>query len=215
MRSELAITAALVVAAMPVLAAELEVSVRSTEGAPMAQVVVTVDGVPGTEPAPPPDTATVDQVNRIFVPHVAVVRTGTAVSFPNRDDIRHHVYSFSPAKTFELPLYKGIPAEPVVFDQAGVVTLACNIHDWMLAYVYVTDSRWSMVTADDGIARFSVPDHDSYRVTVWHPVLGPDAEGIVREVPREADGTTALEVALEPAEPRGARRLRRGGGRYR
>ena len=215
MRSELTVAALLCVCAAPALGADLEVVVRSTDDAPMVQVVVAVDGVADDGTAPPPGTATVDQVNRIFVPHVSVVRTGTAVQFPNRDDIRHHVYSFSPAKTFELPLYKGMPAEPVIFDRAGVVTLACNIHDWMLAYVYVTDAPWSAVTDDAGVARFTLPDAGSYRVTVWHPSLGPDSYGIEHEVSRAASGTTTLEVVLEPAEPRGARRLRRGGGRYR
>ena len=215
MRSEATLALALFAFTAPASGAELEVRVRSTENAPMVQVVVTVGGVADDGSGRAAGTATVDQVNRIFVPHVSVVRTGTAVNFPNRDDIRHHVYSFSPAKTFELPLYKGMPAEPVVFDKAGVVTLACNIHDWMLAYVYVTDAPWSAVTDDAGVVRFTVPDADAYQVTVRHPSLGPDSYGIERTVARATDGPTTLEVVLEPAEPRGARRLRRGGGRYR
>jgi plastocyanin len=176
--------------------------------------VVTVDALPTAGPPPAPGRATVDQVNRTFDPHVSVITTGSAVLFPNRDDIRHHLYSFSEAKTFELPLYKGTPAEPIVFDKAGIVTLACNIHDWMLAYVYVTDARWSAVTDGDGRAAFALPEHDRYRVTVWHPSLGPDTPGRVHELDR-GDGTLELMVELNPAAERGSRRLRRGAGRYR
>ena len=84
----------------------------------------------------------VDQMNKEFVPRVSVVRVGTRIRFPNYDQIRHHVYSFSSAKNFEIPLYKGVPADPVVFDRSGVVTLGCNIHDWMQGYVLVTDAPY-------------------------------------------------------------------------
>ena len=200
--------------ASPAAAVELTVGAQDPDGAALSQVVVTVEALPSAAPSPAPGTATVDQVNRTFDPHVSVIHTGTAVSFPNRDDIRHHLYSFSEAKTFELPLYKGTPAAPVVFDRPGIVTLACNIHDWMLAYVYVTDARWSAVTGADGRADFTLPDHDRYRVTVWHPSLGPDTPGIVRELER-GDGALEWVVELEPSAQRGSRRLRGGAGRYR
>ena len=194
-------------------ATALSVVVHGADGAPLDQAVVIVDAGDSTETAPA--TAVIDQVNRMFVPHVSVVRTGTAVSFPNRDDIRHHLYSFSAAKTFELPLYKGTPAEPVIFDNRGIVTLACNIHDWMLAFVYVTDAPTFVVTGEDGRAAFDLPSRDQYSVTVWHPSLGPEAEGRVSVV--SSDGRTPLELRVELAAEteRGARRLRRGPGRYR
>ena len=201
-------------AAAPAAAVELVVDAHDADGRALSQVVVTVDALPRVGPPPVADTATVDQVNRTFDPHVSVIPQGTAVLFPNRDDIRHHLYSFSEAKTFELPLYKGTPAEPIVFDKAGIVTLACNIHDWMLAFVYVTDARWATVTGTDGRAEFTLPEHDRYRVTVWHPSLGPDTEGMVHELER-GDGALELVVELEPTAQRGTRRLRRGAGRYR
>ena len=201
-------------AAAPAAAVELVVDAHDADGRALSQVVVTVDALPRVGPPPVADTATVDQVNRTFDPHVSVIPQGTAVLFPNRDDIRHHLYSFSEAKTFELPLYKGTPAEPIVFDKAGIVTLACNIHDWMLAFVYVTDARWATVTGTDGRAEFTLPEHDRYRVTVWHPSLGPDTPGIVRELER-GDGALEWVVELEPSAQRGSRRLRRGAGRYR
>ncbi len=71
-------------------------------------------------------------------------RCGSAsyVQFPNKDNIRHHVYSFSAARKFELPLYSGTPAQPVLFDKVGVVKLGCNIHDWMIGYIYVTETPY-------------------------------------------------------------------------
>ena len=84
----------------------------------------------------------VDQINLEFVPHVKPVVVGSPVYFPNKDDVRHHVYSFSPAKRFELPLYSGTPAAPVVFDRPGIVAIGCNIHDWMLGYIYVAETPY-------------------------------------------------------------------------
>ena len=205
--------AALLFAATHASATTLSVVVHDAEGAPLDQAVVIVDAGPAKDS--PPLTAVIDQVNRMFVPHVSVVRTGTAVSFPNRDDIRHHLYSFSEAKTFELPLYKGTPAEPVVFDQRGIVTLACNIHDWMLGFLYVTDAPSFFVTGENGRAEFELPARNEYRVTVWHPSLGPETEGRVSVVSADGDAPLELRVELEAETERGSRRLRRGPGRYR
>jgi plastocyanin len=109
-----------------------------------------------------------DQKNKEFIPHVLPVKTGTAVFFPNSDDIQHHVYSFSPAKRFEIKLYKGTPAKPIVFNQPGVAVLGCNIHDWMLGFVFVTDTPYFAKT--DSIGRWSIdmPEGD-YQISLWHP----------------------------------------------
>ena len=74
----------------------------------------------------------IDQRDKVFVPVVTVIQTGTEVSFPNSDSVSHHVYSFAQPNTFELPLYKGKRSPTVQFDHAGVVTLGCNIHDSMV-----------------------------------------------------------------------------------
>jgi hypothetical protein len=102
------------------------------------------------------------------VPHVMVVRTGTTITFPNSDRIRHQVYSFSPAKTFALKLYAGSPKTPVEFDQSGLVVLGCNIHDTMVAFVGVVDSPYFAKTTDSGIATVNLPA-GRYRMRVWHP----------------------------------------------
>ena len=109
-----------------------------------------------------------DQKNRMFIPHVLPVQTGTAVSFPNSDDIRHHVYSFSSAKPFQLPLYKGTPANPVIFDKPGVVTLGCNIHDQMSAFIVVVNTPYFEKTGSSGRVALDV-EPGRYAVHVWYP----------------------------------------------
>lgn len=164
----LAAAVLVVTASGQLAAASLVVEVRDTHGGPVADAVVYA--VPQGRPAPPPAraAAVVDQKNRMFVPHVLPVQVGTAVSFPNSDNVRHQVYSFSPAKKFQLPLYAGNPAGPVVFDKPGVVSLGCNIHDRMSAYIVVVDTPY-FATANDGHAELqSLPD-GAYAVRVWYP----------------------------------------------
>ena len=112
--------------------------------------------------------STIDQVHKRFVPHVLAVQTGTSITFPNSDNVRHQVYSFSEAKRFELKLYAGKPANPIVMDHPGLVVLGCNIHDWMRAYVYVLDTRFFALTNANGHAKIDVPPGD-YTVKIWHP----------------------------------------------
>jgi plastocyanin len=119
-------------------------------------------------PAATRDSAVIDQINKKFVPRVSVVRTGTAITFPNSDRIRHQVYSFSQAKTFSLKLYAGSPKTAVTFDQPGLVVLGCNIHDNMIAFVGVVDSPYFAKTSDTGIASLNLPA-GRYRLRAWHP----------------------------------------------
>ncbi|WP_273808033.1 MULTISPECIES: methylamine utilization protein [unclassified Pseudomonas] len=183
-------------------AAEVAVQVVDGQGAPLADAVVMLSGqglVPERQPA------AIDQQNRRFVPHVLVVATGTAVSFPNTDDIRHQVYSFSSPKRFELPLYHGLPSTPVVFDQPGVVVVGCNIHDWMVGYVYVTTAGRSAVTDSQGRVRLEAPD-GHYQLALWHPDLSDKQE--VAQPALDVAGkpvTLKLQLAVQPkpqpAEP--------------
>ncbi|MGC1521824.1 MAG: methylamine utilization protein [Steroidobacteraceae bacterium] len=119
-------------------------------------------------PAATHDSAVIDQINKKFVPHVSVVRTGTAITFPNSDHIRHQVYSFSPAKIFSLKLYAGSPKTAVTFDQPGLVVLGCNIHDSMVAFVAVVDSPYFAKTSDTGTVSLNLPT-GRYRLRAWHP----------------------------------------------
>ncbi|WP_241697940.1 methylamine utilization protein [Rheinheimera pleomorphica] len=150
------------------LAAELSIKITDTEQNPLPYTVIELvnSQYPATADA---ELAQVVQQGLTFQPFVSVIRQGTAVEFPNLDKTRHHVYSFSKAKTFELHLYAGKPKAPVVFDQAGIVTLGCNIHDTMLAYLYVSASRYSAVTDANGEAKFTDLPATDFQLSLWHP----------------------------------------------
>jgi plastocyanin len=161
-------------------AASLEAAVADRSGKPVAEAVIYA--LPKHHPPPASlPTAVVDQADKEFVSRVTPVQVGTPVKFPNSDDIRHHVYSFSPAKTFELPLYIGTPANPVVFDKPGAVVLGCNIHDWMLGYVYAVESPYFVKSGADGRGRIELPAGE-YEVRVWHPEMQGEPESTGRRV---------------------------------
>ncbi len=155
--------------------ATLQVNVQDEQGRPVPDAVVFLESREAARAARPMDGVEVAQQDRAFVPGVQVVTRGTAVSFPNRDTVRHHVYSFSQAKKFELKLYIGTPANPVVFDQAGVVVLGCNIHDEMVGWVLVLDTPHYGRSVANGRVVLDAPE-GSYRLRVWHshmPVGAP------------------------------------------
>jgi len=169
MRSLVALLASLVICA-PLFAGTVEIRVQDPRGSVVRDAVVYA--VPEGRALPlARKTAVMDQKNRMFIPHVLAVQTGTAVRFPNSDDIRHHVYSFSPAKPFQLPLYKGTPANPVLFDRAGVVTLGCNIHDQMSAFIVVVDTPYFERTGGNGRATLRDVEPGKYVVHVWYPEM--------------------------------------------
>jgi plastocyanin len=150
------------------LAAEVTVNVAArAAGTPLADTVIVFDPLDATPP-PSHEAAIIDQVNKHFVPRVTVIRTGTAVTFPNSDNIRHQVYSFSNPKKFTLKLYAGSPTTPVTFDQPGLVILGCNIHDNMSAFVGIVDSPYFAKTDERGAANLDLPS-GRYRLRVWHP----------------------------------------------
>ena len=155
--------------------AEIAARVINEQGQAVADAVVVAIPADGARPpakaAERSRPAIVDQVDKEFTPKVTAILVGTAVTFPNHDDVRHQVYSFSPAKRFELPLYAGVPSEPVVFDKPGVVVLGCNIHDWMVGYVYVSESPYFAKTGRDGKAIITELPPRAYSVRVWHPQL--------------------------------------------
>ena len=135
-----------------------------------------------------------DQRDRTFVPHVLVVSRGSRVHFPNSDAVSHQVYSFSPAKRFQLPLYRGSPNPPVVFEQSGLVTLGCNIHDKMRGYVLVTEAQYHGRT--DTLGRFSEQSvtAGNYIAQVWHP-HARDAR-LVQEQPITLSAGTESQVVV-------------------
>ena len=143
------------------------VSETDSKQLPQATVVKLIR--PASINVPPPSKpAVMDQKNRQFLPRVLAIQTGTSVKFPNSDNVRHQVYSFSSPKKFQLPLYEGTPAEPIVFDKAGVVVLGCNIHDRMSAVIVVVDTP-HFAMAEKGRAQIGELPVGKYDVSVWYP----------------------------------------------
>jgi plastocyanin len=156
----------------PLSAAPLAVRVVDASGLPVRDAVVTL--YPAGSAARAPSAGgrfVVSQQNLQFHPFLTIVPVGADVSFPNLDPTKHHVYSFSPAKRFELKLFARDQSRTVRFDRAGVVALGCNIHDAMSAFIVVTDSAWTARTNAQGIAAFGNAPNAPGRVTVWHPFL--------------------------------------------
>ena len=182
--------------------APLTVTVLLPDGHPLGGAVVTAQPTAGPTHPAPPVVAVMDQVNRAFSPDLLVIPVDSSVAFPNSDSVSHQIYSFSPPKRFQLPLYRGKPYPPVVFDQPGVVTLGCNIHDEMLAYVVVTDSPFFGRTNTTGAWSADVPG-GGYRVSIWHPRIRDDAKDLQREITvTDPDGgnlTLHLGKPLKPA----------------
>lgn len=155
-------------------AAPLDVSVTDAAGKPLAGAVVFAESPQARTALKPATGIEIAQVGKQFQPLVTVVPVGTAVSFPNRDTVRHHVYSFSPTKPFEIKLYVGTPASPVVFDKPGIAVLGCNIHDQMVAWVVVVETPYVGQTGTDGRLLLELPA-GPYTLRAWHPSQPPGA----------------------------------------
>ncbi|MCU1347761.1 MAG: putative secreted protein [Acidobacteria bacterium] len=147
-------------------AATLDIQVASANGAPVQDAVVYA--IPARPIPAGHKVASMDQKDRMFVPHVLPVQTGTWVEFPNSDNIRHQVYSLSPARRFQLPLYTGKPAFPLQFSKSGIVLLGCNIHEQMNAYIVVVDTPYFGKT-EAGRTSLNDVEAGQYTLHVWYP----------------------------------------------
>jgi plastocyanin len=180
--------------------AELRVTVKDHKGKNVENAVVLavpMDPRNAQHSRPPQDA--VDQVDKQFVPYVKTVFVGSTVRFPNSDNIRHQVYSFSPAKKFELPLYAGSNAPPVIFDKPGVVVLGCNIHDWMIGYIYVAETPFYVKTGATGSATLRDMPPGEYTVRLWHPSMDRAEETTSRHVTLAAEaGSEEWLLGLKP-----------------
>ena len=189
-------------------AATVTATVTDEKGRPLPDAVVMVTPVNGT-PAPPLEhsrlaAAVVDQKDETFIPFVTVIRTGGSVSFRDSDPFRHHVYSFSPVRQFEMVQTPGETSAPVRFDRPGSVAIGCNIHDQMIAYIHVTDAPWALVTDAGGRAALTDIPPGHFVATVWHPRLRPGTEPPA--VPLElVNENSTLAVTLPVLPPRRAR----------
>lgn len=156
-------------------AATVSVTVTDATGKPAAGAVVSLAPLASTlAPAPrTPAKAIIAQRNETFIPLVSIVRRGGEVVFTNNDTTMHQAYSFSPVKQFEFTIDQGQVSKPVVFDKPGVAAIGCNIHDQMIAYVYVADAPFAALTKVDGTVDLADVPPGLYRATLWHPQLAP------------------------------------------
>ena len=184
--------------AMPAaaIAGTLDVTVRDAGGKPVRDAVVTVAA--GKPAGPPrfPWPARVTQQDIQFDPYVLIVPVGAAVAFPNKDKVRHHVYSFSKTKKFDLKLYGREESRTVTFDKAGPVALGCNIHDGMTAFIKVVDTPWAAKTDAAGRASLEGLPAGQARVVVWHPYARVKGNEVTMAVSLPASGKTARSVTL-------------------
>jgi plastocyanin len=194
-------TLAILAAAVPSSAATLSFQVSDGNGQPLSDAVVTLapeSGEAGGGKSQPRDHF-IDQKDETFIPAVEVVAVGDQVIFRNSDRTRHHVYSFSPLATFEYVLKPGETSAPVRMQKAGVVAVGCNIHDFMLNYLFVTDSRWSAKSDANGSAAIAELPAGAYVARLWHPRLRP---GTVQPPQKVTVGAEGASVAVSlPALP--------------
>jgi len=188
-------------------AATITATVTDDHGRPLPDAVVMIAPEAGT-PTPPPNSrmsaATIDQKDETFVPFVVAIHTGGTVSFRNSDQIRHHVYSFAPIRQFEMVQAPGETSPPIRFDHPGSAAIGCNIHDQMIAYIYVTDAPWALTTDTAGRAVIADVPAGRYVATVWHPRLRPSTEPPATHLVL-ANENSNLAVTLPVLPPRRAR----------
>jgi plastocyanin len=193
---------ALIGAGVPALAGTIGVQASLVNHEPFAGAVIMVHAE-GTHAAVAPVSGILDQVNLAFVPDILVIPLGSTVEFPNTDSVSHQIYSFSPTKRFQLPLYHGKPYPPVRFEQAGVVTLGCNIHDKMVGYIVVTDGLYFGRTDARGTWSVTNVPRGTYHVSLWHPLLRDAAASVERQVAitdeEPVSVTLQLAQSLRPA----------------
>ena len=158
-----------------IVCAQFKIQLLDQDNKPISQAVVSIPSETTVNLSA--EIAVMDQINKQFVPHVLTVNQGQFVSFPNSDNIRHHVYSFSDPKPFEIKLYRGTPTLPDLFDKPGIVILGCNIHDHMVGYIYVADNELTAITDENGMAGFDAQAPD--KVKIWHSRLSKSADKII------------------------------------
>ncbi|KQT31408.1 plastocyanin/azurin family domain protein [Sphingomonas sp. Leaf412] len=192
----LLLSAVAALALLPVAAgaSPVVVTVTGFDGRPLEGAVVTL-AMPGVAAPVPRGPYVMKQQNIAFAPHILIVPVGASVSFPNLDRVRHHVYSFSAPRKFDLKLYGREENRSISFDRAGAVALGCNIHDAMNGVVYVVATPYAAVTGADGRVRIDVDAAGRGTLSVWHPSIR--ASGNVLSQPAAVGGaglTTAVRL---------------------
>jgi len=180
-------------------AATLTLHVKSPDGTAVENTVIYLTSAKAAGMAIRTPDIKIDQVNKTFDPLVSVVQTGTRIQFPNKDNIRHHVYSFSPPKKFEIKLYADIPVKPILFDKPGYVAMGCNIHDGMVAHLLIVDTPYFAKTDRQGQARIDGIAPGDYTLITWHYTL-PDKEILTQPLSINADLSRTLVIRPQPSD---------------
>jgi plastocyanin len=206
------VTLGMLTASISANAVDMSVMVVDREGHGVGEAVVTAmpAGANGGS-SPALKSAVMDQRNLAFVPRVLVVGIGTSIEFPNNDSVSHQVYSFSAAKRFQLPLYKGEAHPPITFDRPGLVVLGCNIHDGMVGYIYVTDAPYFAKTEVAGSVQLKALPVGDYLIAVWSPFIADPPASLIRTVHLDGNAPASVRVELRQAlraqpEPKPRRR---------
>lgn len=192
----LALAGLLASAASAASTGSVRVEIKDPKGAPVSDAVASLTALANPiTPTPPAEPVVILQDKEDFEPYVTPLVVGSRVSFPNRDKVDHHVFSFSKAKSFDIPLYRGEARELITFDQPGIVRIGCNIHDWMAAYIVVLATPYFAKSPADGAAPISGLPSGRYKLEVWHPRLKVPVE---REVVVDATNpaTQVISVTL-------------------
>ena len=187
--------------------------VSDRDGQALINVVVSLKPVGRSAPATPAQEIIVTQEGATFKPYISVIRTGSSVVFANRDNMEHHIKSFSSSKPFEIAVHKpGDTPAPIRFDKDGAVVVYCILHDWMRAYVYVADTPWYAMTApSSGIARIENLPPGEYEATAWHPDLGQYKPPLTQKVTIGVAGVSEATFKFD-FKPRALRQAPKGFG---
>jgi len=191
----MALAVAFALTVTPSAYAQVNIVFIDTEGNPVPDVIAELHI--SRIQAAPQDVGVIDQIDRTFVPGILLIAQGQQVRFPNSDNVRHHVYSFSDVRQFSTPLYADEEVDPILFDQAGVATLGCNIHDSMVAYVYV--SEWQDRYQSDELGRIRLDNTGADVIHVWHPWL--QTPGNRQEIPLTGASNNQLTIELDVRDP--------------
>jgi plastocyanin len=185
------------------MAATVVISVTDSDGAPVSDAVVRLaPGGAGTTPRATPHI--IDQRNETFVPLVDIVLPGDPIVFRNSDQTRHHVYSFSSLGHFDFPVKPGESSSPLLLEKPpagwGVIAVGCNIHDNMIAYLYISDTPTAGLSNQAGNAEIKDVPHGAYVVHLWHPRLRPGHPEVEQALTVAGDSATAsVSLSLLPA----------------
>lgn len=187
-------------------AAGLAVEVLDAAGDPVEHAAISLYAEFALDSTPAARTGVIDQQDRQFRPWVSAVTVGDRVVFANSDEITHHVYSFSPTQRFSFRLQSGERHPAMTLDRSGVVVLGCNIHDWMIGYILVSDGSRAATTDGAGMARFTNLPAGRWQVVVWHPGLAESErpESQIVELRSRAKSRLAFHID-SPLDERGPR----------